>query len=235
MRQGFTLIELSIVLVVIGLLVGGVLAGRSLIRNSELQGAIADVDGFKASVSSFKDKYNYFPGDLPTAKTFWPDNIPYTGFITANGDGDGNIAGTNPAEPETKRAWQHLSAAGMIAGQYDGGTAATLGVSWPVSRVPAAGYWIGHNLSGSPFSSFNSATVGHAFRLSTVYLSNMTGSAVSPQDAKYIDNKIDDGVPSTGSVLGVAGGPGFTNCENVSGADYVLTSTGINCTVYFTF
>src|SRR5579872_1884494 len=100
---GFTLIELSIVLVIIGFIVGGVLVGRDLIRSSELQSIITDKDRYKTAVYTFRSKFNELPGDMSDATTYWgvaggnaSDN--YTTSCDGNGDsqhtatcnGDGN-------------------------------------------------------------------------------------------------------------------------------------------------
>ena len=77
-KKGFTLVELSIVLVVIGLLIGGILTAQSMISTSKITAVVAQIQQFDAGVMSFKTKYNYLPGDAP-------------GF---GGDGNGNITTT---------------------------------------------------------------------------------------------------------------------------------------------
>src|SRR4051812_21475415 len=98
-RRGFTLLELSIVLVVIAMLVGGVLVGQSMIHSAELRSVTADINRFSAAAIAFKDKYHYLPGDLPNATSFWgakPDcstlNLtPTPTTLTCNGNGNGYI------------------------------------------------------------------------------------------------------------------------------------------------
>jgi len=70
-RSGFTLIELSIVLVVIGLIVGGVIAGQSLMRSSQLQSIISDQAKYVEAAKQFREKYGFWPGDFPNATTSW--------------------------------------------------------------------------------------------------------------------------------------------------------------------
>lgn len=65
MRKGFTLIELSIVLVIIGLLIGGILAAQSMISTSKITATISQIQQFDAGVMNFKTKYHYLPGDAP--------------------------------------------------------------------------------------------------------------------------------------------------------------------------
>ncbi|MBI5681845.1 MAG: type II secretion system protein [Deltaproteobacteria bacterium] len=101
-KKGFTLIELSIVLVIIGLLIGAVIKGGSLIADAKMKRLKNDVDGWIAAVHSYSGKYNAIPGDDPQASTRFAG--------AANGNGDGLIT-------ETTTAWDHLRGAGIIAGQ----------------------------------------------------------------------------------------------------------------------
>src|SRR5688572_2241904 len=80
MRAGFTLIELAIVLVVVGLVTGGIIMGKELIRQSELQSVISDIEHYERAINGFYAKYNYFPGDLPNAEDYWGSdtNCPNT-------------------------------------------------------------------------------------------------------------------------------------------------------------
>ena len=100
-QRGFSLVELSIVLVILGLLVGGVLGGQALIRAAEIRGVLADKDKYIAAVYTFKNKYHALPGDIPNAATLWglvhanPFNCSTTSTThptaTCNGNGDGKI------------------------------------------------------------------------------------------------------------------------------------------------
>src|SRR5579872_3494939 len=93
-QKGFTLIELSIVLVTAALIIGGVLIAQSLIHNAELQSVISDIKRFQNAVVLFKEKYKYLPGDMPNATNFWGSdtscpNTPYTATphtATCNGN-----------------------------------------------------------------------------------------------------------------------------------------------------
>lgn len=128
--EGFTLIELSIVLVIIGLLIGGVLAGRELIHAAALQKVISEKDRFLVAIRTFQVKYNALPGDMLNATSFWgvdPGGCPNGNTTpkkeTCNGNGDGLIAPGGEAGPlpgETLRMWQHLADAGLIPGSYTG-------------------------------------------------------------------------------------------------------------------
>lgn len=131
MRHGFSLVELSIVLVILGLLTGGILAGQSLIRASELRAVSTQLQKFAAAHYSFQDKYFAIPGDMRNAVTFWGAADGSTGETvacltvdsltlsdpkqTCNGDGNGRIETTGTSD-EIRRYWQHLANAGLIEG-----------------------------------------------------------------------------------------------------------------------
>src|SRR3569832_2207594 len=88
--RGFTLIEIAIVLVIIGLLLGGVLKGQELITGARVRNLIQQQDGVKAAYFGFLDRYRSLPGDYASAKA----NIPGT---TQDGDGDGQIEASSAA------------------------------------------------------------------------------------------------------------------------------------------
>src|SRR4051812_40153055 len=91
-RVGFTLIELSIVLVIIGLIIGGVLAGRELIASAATRAQIAQIDKYQSAVNAFRSKYGYLPGDIPDpmAGQF---GFNARGLYTGQGDGNRIIQG----------------------------------------------------------------------------------------------------------------------------------------------
>src|SRR5437879_2899141 len=102
-EQGFTLIELSIVLVIIGLIVGGVLVGQDLIKAAEIRATVAQIEKYNTAVNTFRNKYTGIPGDLlyATASSFGIDDIGGTGAPCATagaancGDGNGLIDGAS--------------------------------------------------------------------------------------------------------------------------------------------
>jgi prepilin-type N-terminal cleavage/methylation domain-containing protein len=111
-QQGFTLIEIAIVLVIIGLLLGGVLKGQELITSARVRNLISQQDGIKAAYFGFLDRYRSLPGDYSQATTNIPNCVAAT---CPDGNGDGQIAAGN----ESIATWAHLSKAGFITGNYD--------------------------------------------------------------------------------------------------------------------
>lgn len=134
-KTGFTLIELSIVLVIMGLVVGGILTARDLIRASELNYIIAQVEKYKTAANTFRIKYGQIPGDITNATQFFgnaggnaSDNYTSscqsamntsTNAQTCNGNGDRRFGGGGPGasnvqDEEGLYFWHHLSLANLI-------------------------------------------------------------------------------------------------------------------------
>jgi prepilin-type N-terminal cleavage/methylation domain-containing protein len=166
-RSGFTLVEISLVLVIIGLIVGGIVVGQSVMRSSQVQSVITDVNTYSNAIRQFQQKYNYLPGDMPTATTFWGVNSSVTHndllncawqgvtiastTSTCDGNGDGSIDGTNASTSWTNEAimaWKHMQNAGFLgAGKLTGldyqcNGCIQVGTDVPASRVQGAGFTI---------------------------------------------------------------------------------------------
>ncbi len=131
--NGFTLIELSIVLMIIGLLVGGVLVGQDLIKAAEIRSQISQIEKYQTAVNTFKLKYGYLPGDIPdpTASAF---GFVARGTDYGQGNGDGILmgwvsAGWNGAAyqgtGEVSVFWRDLSEAGLIGDSFSTATNST--------------------------------------------------------------------------------------------------------------
>ncbi len=104
-ERGFTLVELAIVLVIIGLLLGGVLKGQAMIQNAKIKGYQGDVDGLRAAFYAYYDRYGYYPGDDPDA------TLHQWSIAPTDGDGDGIIDGA-----EQPDVFEHLRGAGLLGG-----------------------------------------------------------------------------------------------------------------------
>jgi len=115
-QKGFTLVEIAIVLVIVGLLIGGVLKGQEMITNAKLKRIESDNAGIAAAMFSYQDRYTQLPGDDSQADGRFDI---YASASNVLGDGDGIIDGpwgTGAATDETKIFWKHLRASGLIPG-----------------------------------------------------------------------------------------------------------------------
>ena len=107
-NKGFTLVELAIVLVIIGIILGGVLKGQEIIKNSKIKRIYNDYKGYVAAIYTYQERYAYLPGDDPQAGTRFSTCTP----PPSNGDGDGRM----DDDDNRGRVWHHLRCAGIIPG-----------------------------------------------------------------------------------------------------------------------
>lgn len=185
-QSGFTLIEIAIVLVIIGLLLGGVLKGQELITSARVRNMISQQDGIKAAYFGFLDRYRALPGDYAAASS----NIK---GVTEVGDGDGQIE----TGKESVLVWDHLSKAGFINGSYT--YADTTPDDSDTPKNPYAGFLqlIYDNKYGD-----ESGSSRHNLK---------TGNQVPVNILAEVDRKIDDGLPYSGSFqFSTYAGPGGT-------------------------
>jgi prepilin-type N-terminal cleavage/methylation domain-containing protein len=187
-HKGFTLVELAIVLVIIGIILGSVLKGQELINNARMKRAFNQQREITAAVYTYFDRYGFFPGDDPTAVARW------AGTANGNGNGliDGGATGTDAAPGtmftcaaatagEMCVLWEHLRLANIISGNQTAGT----------SRV-------------SPPNAFG-GTIGVANVAVSALTVNWIGlSRVPTYVAMALDTQNDDGVATTGIIRGLA-------------------------------
>lgn len=110
---GFTLVEITIVLVIISLLVGGVLVGIEMINQAKIKSVVNELSRATAAYLSYQDRYRAIPGDDPNAATRWAS----WGTPAGNGNGFvGGAYGSNTPTDESRKYWWHLRAAGFVPG-----------------------------------------------------------------------------------------------------------------------
>lgn len=201
-EKGFTLVELAIVMIIIGLLITGVLKGQEMIANAQVTSTVSQIKGLDAAVSSFRDMYQAFPGDMVTASTRLNN---CAADPCNNGDGNGRInltVGTTPGlNDEGAYFFNHLRAADLITG-LDG--TATLAFGSALVAAPVGGgYLVGHTGSGAPVG-FTAAELraGHYLVLNGAAANvAATSGVLSNSQAARVDRKLDDGNPTTGVVI----------------------------------
>jgi len=209
-QSGFTLIEIAIVLVIIGLLLGGVLKGQELITSARVRNLISQQDGIKAAYFGFLDRFRSLPGDYSLAST----NIANVA-ATANGNGNGQIESAlgGGAIDEHIAVWDHLSKAGFINGSY---TYAAL------PETPAT-------VPANPYVRYIQLIYDNAYGTGTPALRHniKTGNQIPSEILSEIDRKIDDGNP-VGGVFQFSpyngGAGGTTPTGGVAGQCYVGTT-----------
>ncbi len=231
---GFTLIELSIAIVVIGLVIGGIMVGKSMIKAAEIRGAISDLNTVTVAVNTFKIKYNCVPGDCTNSTALFDNSI-----VAGNGDGDGLIEWSN----ESMYAIHSLVSAELLEKTFI--SAWLLG---PYMNVNGGRYGILYYQD--LYSTFRRRGVTISWFGSGSWTNSQTCGQINtaslpPNDALAIDMKIDDALPSSGSFLAFDGKieqtpdcpaqvTAPTNCRDAGGANLYQNSDAIGCrTVYY--
>lgn len=211
-KSGFTLIELSIVLVIIGLIVGGVLVGQDLINSAKLRSTISQIQSYETAATTFRLKYNGVPGDLSNASTFF--TVSNSGG-NGTGDGDGLVEGVSDGTPtlcaslclsgEGALFWSHLSSAGLIASNITTTNYEDVTLTPGDSNVPKSKAGAGHVavMGAGNKNHFVIANLGAAAFTDGGESTNYT-AALTPTDAYQLDSKVDDGGAETGIIISTA-------------------------------
>jgi prepilin-type N-terminal cleavage/methylation domain-containing protein len=172
-QGGFTLVEIAIVLVIIGLILGGVLQGQTMIENAKYKKFVKEVDSYRTAYYTFQDMYQALPGDMLNTTLLDASAVP--------GDGDGLIEGSTctAATEESCKVWSHLRYAGLIPGDP-----ATTGQT----ARPTHAY-------GAPVDSFLYTSGGNGISKNKMYINLVPGDV-----AQRYDNEYDDGDGNSGNI-----------------------------------
>ncbi len=173
-QRGFTLVELAIVLVVIGLIIGGVLTAQQVIQNARITNTINAIQAYQSQFQTYQQNFNALPGDDSTAANRFP-NAGVT-----SGDGSGTIQGnfdSTTATDESVLAWADLRAAGFVKNQ-----------------VPATGQ------PANPFNGIYGFQNGFngVFTTTVLCLNNIPGAV-----AQAVDTRLDDATANAGSIQAI--------------------------------
>jgi len=230
-QHGFTLIELSIVLVIIGFVVGGVLVGQDLIRAGEVRATLAQVEKYNTAANTFRSKFGYLPGDInPTSAAQF--GFAARGSVRGEGDGNGNLEGVNNSPTpagilqgagETIMFWVDLSSAvagNLIEGGFNTAsstpplasadiTGTNLNLYLPQAKIGRGNYFYAYGGTYTPDGNTFYGLGVNYFGLSAVsgILSSsnngrLASAATIPVIQAYaMDTKVDDGLPQSGNVL----------------------------------
>ena len=216
-QKGFTLVEIAIVLVIIGLLLGGILKGQEMITQAKIKNAIADFSGISAAYHGYVDRYKKIPGDDPCAGTGTGLTLGNCGTTTARwsgaagGNGNGLVGGkynSATAADESRLWWDHLRRSGFVSGTGD----------------------------QQPFNALTGmigVQTGDAQTTTGPALGGFTGliicSANLPDKiAIAVDTQMDDGVPNNGSVRGLLQTAPNPDVINTTFASTAYQETGTN-------
>lgn len=233
LQHGFTLVELSIVIVIIGLIVSGVVAGQSLIRQGRLIGQVTELQKYDTAFNAFKVQYNAIPGDFENAGNYWAGTPGGNGnrYLDNNGD-------TFTADMEGFLLFEHLSRAQLIEGTYDA-TPGTFGVTIPKLKIDSKkGMSAGNATNPSAAATVQlSNAQGSERHWASLYLEvgrptvalgttmNEVVGVASPRSFQLIDQKIDDGVARTGRIRAfLAASSTQGNCLTGVDGDYLIAN-----------
>jgi prepilin-type N-terminal cleavage/methylation domain-containing protein len=221
MKKGFTLIELAIVVVVLGILITGIVGGQSLIESAKKREVIAGFTQLRTGLNAFKLEFDAIPGDMEDAYDYWGADCDAP-RRNCEGDGDGKITGETQefdkycygSEKERCMFLKHMSLAGILKKAYVGEGGPFEPNNSFINPLNEDSYFFASNRCKK---NVNFACPTARNYTSKLYLMsagiNLTGdknspwlscahrAAFTPKQQKYLDEKLDDGKPKTGRVV----------------------------------
>jgi prepilin-type N-terminal cleavage/methylation domain-containing protein len=228
-QSGFTLVEISIVMIIIGLLIGGTFGGMKLIENMQVNKAMQDLKSIESATLTFKDTYGRLPGDITNPAVRLPN---CTVAPCATGGNGNRVIGVVDAKgnaitsaDENFTFWHHLQASDLLSLGTDNTLDMNFGAGQPDG--PLAGYRI---------TDFISTWVGpEPLQRTTIYITSMPSAAMTGgvgmewsipcQQIENLDRKMDDGVPYNGLLKG-------WNCTTPAAADVPYVASRVGAVIY---
>jgi prepilin-type N-terminal cleavage/methylation domain-containing protein len=205
-QAGFTLIELAIVLVIIGLLLGGVLKGQELINSAKVKNMATDFKNIQVYIYGYQDKFKALPGDDRSAATH------VGAAASTNGDGNGEIGGAwnSTGATESYYFWEHIRRAGLASGSTDSAITNTTYLPTNNEGGPVG-------IQSKPQNTIAGLTGSYA----------VCSGGIVGKIAKQLDVQMDDGDTTKGSVMVAAAVNGTTPATAVA-----TTATDFDSTKY---
>ena len=211
-KSAFSLIELSIVILVIALLISGFVGAAKLIENSKIQRLVKEITNVSTAYQSFNIIYSEPPGDFSNADTFF-DSLYSSSTYISSGDGDGFIE-----TGEDTQSVRHLQAANLITAINSANT-----------------HIMFDSFDGAGLFLYSFGDTGYGYALDSNLLqigdnSNINNPFLIPYQADQVDEKIDDGQAQTGRMAYQTAGS-VTDATCANGTDYNLSSTTVGCNI----
>ncbi len=230
-------------LVIISLIVGGVIGGKSLIESSQINRVIQEVASHQSILRAFELQYDALPGDFNEATQFWPDDSQYPGFSTYDGNGNGRVL----AWGDGLHMSQHMALSELLPG--DKRSYSDCGGAWIIPCTVFKSKWkgaaYGFNTGEWSASAEYSNDAHHYLRFGApvsnvgTAVSYFQGGVMMARHAKSIDNKLDDGMPYAGKLHAIAG-TGYNNpsCRDgwtATSAVYNVSDSTPSCSLLFRY
>ena len=256
-KAAFTLVELSIVLVIIGLLIGGLLLGKDLIKLADINKTIVQMGEYSSALNAFKLKYDGIPGDISNASVYGLDkdatgttNTCYGSATSTslNGNGNGLLSSRQLGmwDGEIPNYFIHLSNSGLIKDKFYGLTSPvcsstpwTAGQQYPAASVgnsiitvtnyaDSKLYYVLGGFDTTKTTVFTHASEGTS--------NGIAGNYLTTEESMAIDNKLDDGAPLTGTVkviitYALSGGYASLAVDNVNNSSNCVYNNIYNASI----
>ena len=233
-QKAFSLVELSIALIIIGLLVAGVSGGSKLIDNARIRGVIQELQIIQEANSTFQLTYSKLAGDMDNAYDFF-SALGCGGGVEAACDGDNNKflegSGDGGYYREEQNFWEHLHYSGILTNITPVGNGSTVYISNNIKGLTISA----KHINVSYFSSENRFQIGGQrddVLATTPYTTyDNTGKILSPRQSYSIDKKLDDGIADDGIFISHNGHDNSSNLSTtcLTGTDYNLETKTAEC------